>query len=283
MLPDEKQPYQPYQGSFQLTQLVPPVADASSTSDYILHPSVMAGNQTDELAVAIAMNQKTRLDEHLQIAVAIFADGQFRGYSLATKTDEISDDPVLYADANHHLHLAWEMGAGGRNIYYASTTPTVISALDRLNSGDLINAILEGSMEGLVGMALLPVVGFGWMLPGLLIMGIYKLFRDQETLSDPLSWVLLVISILVYQLVKLATLPTIATYTPFSAWLDLPEWLSTPLRLAVPLIIFVVAVYVANRVRQRHSQSSALFYVMITLTDAALTLAIYGVTFLGVY
>jgi len=283
MLPDEKQPYQPYQGSFQLTQLVPPVADASSTSDYILHPSVMAGNQTDELAVAIAMNQKTRLDEHLQIAVAIFADGQFRGYTLATKTDEISDDPVLYADANHHLHLAWQMGAGGRNIYYASTTPTVISALDRLNSGDLINAILEGSMEGLVGMALLPVVGFGWMLPGLLIMGIYKLFRDQETLSDPLSWVLLVISILVYQLVKLATLPTIATYTPFSAWLDLPEWLSTPLRVAVPLIIFVVAVYVANRVRQRHSQSSALFYVMITLTDAALTLAIYGVTFLGVY
>ena len=114
-------------------------------------------------------------------------------------------------------------------------------------------------------------------------MGIYKLFRDQETLSDPLSWVLLVISILVYQLVKLATLPTIATYTPFSAWLDLPEWLSTPLRVAIPVIIFAVAVYVANRVRQRHSQSSALFYVMITLTDAALTLAIYGVTFLGVY
>ena len=161
MLPDEDQPYLPYQGSFQLTQLVPPVTDPSATSEYILHPSVMAGTQTDELAVAIAMSQKMRLDEHLQIAVAIFSDGQFQGYSLATKTDEISDNPVLYADANHHLHLAWQMGAGGRNIYYAATTPTVISALDRLNSGDLINAILEGSMEGLVGMALLPVVGFG--------------------------------------------------------------------------------------------------------------------------
>jgi hypothetical protein len=138
-------------------------------------------------------------------------------------------------------------------------------------------------MEGLVGMALLPVVGFGWILPGLLIMGIYKLIRDQETIKDPLSWVLLVISVTVYQLVKLGTLPTITTYTPFSAWLDIPEWLSTPLRWAVPVIILLIAGYVANQVRKRHSQSSALFYVVLTLTDAALTLAIYGVTFLGVY
>jgi hypothetical protein len=202
---------------------------------------------------------------------------------MASKTDEISDDPVLYVDEPLNLHLAWRVGAGGRKIYYATTTATAIAALDRLSSGDFINAILAGSMEGLVGMALLPVVGFGWMLPGLLIMGIYKLIRDQETIKDPLSWVLLVISVTVYQLVKLGTLPTITTYTPFSAWLDIPEWLSTPLRWAVPVIILLVAVYVANQVRKRHSQSSALFYVVLTLTDAALTLAIYGVTFLGVY
>lgn len=283
MLPDEDQPYQPYQGSFQLTQLVPPVTDPSATSEFILHPNVMAGSQSDELAVAIAMSQNMRLDEHLQIAVAIFAEGQFRGYSLATKTDEISDDPVLYVDEPHNLHLAWRLGAGGRKIYYANTNPITISALDRLNSGDLINAILEGSVEGLVGMALLPVVGFGWILPGLLIMGIYKLVRDQESIGDWTSRILLVISIMVYQIVKLATLPTISTYTPFSAWLDVPDGLSNALRYAVPVIIFLIAVYVANLVRKRHSQSSALFYVICTLTDAALTLAIYGVTFLGVY
>jgi hypothetical protein len=49
------------------------------------------------------------------------------------------------------------------------------------------------------------------------------------------------------------------------------------------VIIFLVALYVANQVRKRHSQSSALFYLILTLTDAALTLALYGVTFLGVY
>jgi hypothetical protein len=283
MLPDEDQPYHAYQGNFRLTQLVPPVTDPSASSEYILHPSVMAGSQNDELAVAIALNQKMRLDEHLQIAVAIFADGQFNGYTLATKTDGISDEPVLYIDASQHLHLAWRLGAGGRKIYYATTNPGAIAALDRLSSGDLINAILEGSVEGLVGMALLPVVGFGWMLPGLLIIGIYKLVRDQETMQEWKSWIPLSISILLYQVVKLATLPTIAIYTPFSAWVDLPGWLGAPLRVAAPLIIFALAVYVADLVRKRQSQSSALFYVIFTLTDATLTLAIYGVTFLGVY
>lgn len=46
-------------------------------------------------------------------------------------------------------------------------------------------------------------------------------------------------------------------------------------------LILLLAVLVAERVRRRHSQSPLLFYLSLTLTDMLLTLAIYGVIFLG--
>lgn len=283
MLPVEEQPYVAYQGSFSLTQLVPPVEEAWASSDYILNPSVMQGEQSDELAVAIALNQQLRLDAHLQIAVALFKDGQFRGYTLGTKTEGISDDPVLFNDASNQLHLAWREGAAGRKVFYASTQPETIAALDRLNAGDITNAVLQGGVESLVSVALLPVIGFGWLLPGMLVVGVWKLFRDEDNLTAWVNWLPLCIALLLFNLVKFTTLPTLTTYVPFSAWLDIPGWLGGPLRIAVPVLIFGLAALVGNRVRKRYSQSAALFYVVFALVDALLSLAIYGVNFLGVY
>jgi len=51
----------------------------------------------------------------------------------------------------------------------------------------------------------------------------------------------------------------------------------------VPILIFVIAVAVAVWVQKRVRPSTLLFYIAFTLTDALLTLAIYGVNFLGVF
>ena len=40
---------------------------------------------------------------------------------------------------------------------------------------------------------------------------------------------------------------------------------------------------VAHKVSVKYSDSAVLFYVVLALTDALLTLAIYGVNFLGVF
>jgi hypothetical protein len=281
--PEQEQPYAPYQGVFSIAQLVPPVREAWASSDYILRPSVMQGNPAGELAVAVALNQQMRLDQHLQVAVAVFKEGQFEGYTLGTKTEGISDNPVLFVDSANQLHLAWREGAAGNGIFYATTQPQAIAALDRLNIGDLVNAIFQGGLESIVSVALLPVIGFGWLLPGMLIVGIVKLLRDQDNLTDWRFWVPLGIAIMAFYAAKLATLPTITTYVPFSAWLDLPSRFDMYLRLAVPALIFVISALVAQRVCQRHSQSAVLFYIAFTLVDALLTLAVYGVNFLGVY
>jgi len=281
--PAEEQSYVAYQGRLNLTQLAPPVTQAWASTDFILSPAVMQGSQSGELAVALAINQEMRLDQHLQIAVAVFRDGQFIGYSMGTRTENISDDPVLFVDADMHLHLAWREGAAGNRIYYGTTQPEAVVALERLNAGDVIQAIFQGGMEGLVGITFLPIIGFGWLLPGMILVGIVKIFRDQDVLTEWKYWIPLVIAILIYYAVKLATLPTISTYVPFSAWLDIPERFGAPLQIIVPALIIATAIFVSDWVRRRKSDSAVVFYLVFVLVDATITLAIYGVNFLGSY
>jgi len=54
-------------------------------------------------------------------------------------------------------------------------------------------------------------------------------------------------------------------------------------RIGVPISIFLISFFVAQKVSVKYSDSAVLSYVVLALTDALLTLAIYGVNFLGVF
>lgn len=274
--------FNPYQSSLGLTQLASVAQVPSQSSDYILHPNTIE-RQEPEMVVALAVNQQLRLDVQLQIATLVLKDGQIQGYSMAGKTDRISDDAVIAADSQGNLHLVWREGAGGNKVFYATTEPQARAELDRINTGDMIGAALQGGMESFVSIALLPVIGFGWLLPGLLVVGIYKLFRDYENMHDLVSWIPLIIAILMYEGLKWVTLPTMTSYVPFSAWLEIPGAWDAPLRFGMPILIFLIALFVAYRMQKRYSASTLVFYMALGLTDAILSLAIYGVNFLGVF
>jgi hypothetical protein len=282
ILPLEEQPSVPYRGGLALTQLIEPPQEAWQTTDYVLRPSAMMGGNPD-LAVALAANQQFRLDDYLQIAVPVFQEGEYIGYTFASKTEQISDEPVIYVDGEGDLYTAWREGAGRRNVYYATTNPVTMETLDRVGAGDFAAALLRGSMEGLVSVAFMPFVGFGWLLPGFLVIGLWKLSKQSENVTEPSSWPVLIIALILYYIIKFITLPTMVSYVPFSAWIHIPDWFATVLRVAVPLLILSVAIFVANKVRIRYSDSTLVFYVALAGTDAVLSLAIYGVNFLGVY
>jgi len=126
-------------------------------------------------------------------------------------------------------------------------------------------------------------LGFGWLLPGLIVIGIWKLFKDEESVTQPSSWPVLIIAVIIYYSIKIVTLPTITTYVPFSAWIYIPADWELALRIGVPLTIFGISLFVAQKVSVKYSDSAVLFYVVLALTDALFTLAIYGVNFLGVF
>jgi hypothetical protein len=280
--PEEDQIYSPYQGSLPLTQLADPPQTAIGTSDFIMRPDAVK-EVGSEMVAALVARQNLRMNNQLQIATIVLDQGEYQGYAFASKTQQISDNPVIALDSLGSIFLVWRDGIARQNVYYATTNSDAILSIDRLNSTDIVNALLEGGTESLIGIAFMPFIGLGWMLPGLLIMGIWKMFKDQETVDEPQSWIPLIISVIIYYATKTATLPTMMTYVPFSAWIYIPVNWEMVLRIGVPIVIFVIAIFVAHYVRVRYSDSTVVYYISLVLTDALLTLAIYGVNFLGVF
>lgn len=280
IMPVEDQPYEPYTGNYGLTTLAPPPPIVSMGSNYTIQPSVVAG-RGDEVALSVATQQQIRLNEFVQMAVAIFKDGQFEGYEIAAKTEGFSQEGLLASDASGYLHLSWREGAGGRRLYYATTNPSLKASLDSLTSEDWLTAVFSGFFEGATGIAFFPLAML-WLLPGGLILGIRQLRVEDETVTSFSAYALLTVSLLLYQATKALVLPTVLSYVPFSAWIEVPVSWEWPLRIGYPLLTFIIGLAAAEWLRRRRPSTSTLLYFFTAAAiDAVLTLGVYGVAFLG--
>ena len=280
IMPVEEQPYEPYNGQYALTSLAPPPPVVSMGSNYTIKPSVVAG-RGDEVALSVATQQQIRLNNFVQMAVAIFKDGRFEGYEMAAKTEGFSQEGLLAADAGGHLHLIWREGAGGRRLYYATTNPTLKASLDSLTGEDWVMAAFAGFFEGATGIAFFPLAML-WLLPGGLILGIRQLRTDNETVSSFSDYALLAVAFVLYQATKALVLPTVLSYIPFSAWIEVPISWEWPLRIGYPLLSFMIGLGSAEWLRwRRPSTSTLLYFFTVAMIDAVLTLGVYGVAFLG--
>ncbi|MEJ2706957.1 MAG: hypothetical protein P8074_05015 [Anaerolineales bacterium] len=303
----EEHPYQVFQGALPLGQLVQPpesvitaaeaygetfvheseqhldwVDIAGGASDFLFNPAAMEGDG-EQMAMAVAVEQPYRLDSHLQIVTTVFSEGRYLGYNLASRTESISDHPALAIDTNGSLHLAWREGAGGRQVYYASTAPGAVASLDQVGLYDLVNTALRGGMESLVSVAMLPVISFWWIVPGLLLVVAWRVFTDTDNVERLVSWVPIALGYLIYQGIKFIFFPAIGSYVPFSAWMFVPAGAASVLRWAVPAGVILVSLLVAELVRRRYSRSSLAVYLALTVSDAILTLVFYGVNLLGAF
>lgn len=279
--PAESPAYQPADLWPGITLLAPPASPARS-SDFILEPAVAAGPD-GVLALALTARQAYRLDAYVQVAAAFLQDGALRGYAWVSRSEQLVQEPHVLLDPQGYLHLLWREGAFGQRVFYATNEPQIRTALDTLTAADWIDALLEGSLESLTGILFLPIVGFGWLLPGLVVVGVWKLIRDDENIADWPSLIVLLLALGVYQAVKWISMPPMAAYVPFSAWLDIPAVWQMPLRVVVPLAALGLGAVAAWRTARRRNRSAVLFYLVTGLVDALITLAVYGVIFLGVY
>ena len=303
-VPAERQPYTQVESSFALTELSSPISIYEAADQYgrsveyyhelagdwvdvvgavspmILSPRAMHG-QGDELAVTMSISQEKRQAFQQQIAAGIFSHGEFQGYTISGSTPNFSDDPVLMVDQDGDLHVAWREGPKGKQVYYATTTAESKATLDRVTSRDVFNFVMVAGMEGFTSMMLFPVMGLSWILPGLILMGLWSFRGGRDSLREPSTWFPFLVAIALFIMTKLIFLPTILTYTPFSAWASVPGKLALPMRIAVPVIIFAISLLAAYALRQRFAYSPIIVYLTIVLIDSLLTLSIYGVNFMG--
>ena len=275
----EETPYAPFESAYQISQLAPP-ADIRGSSGLVRQLSPAAAKE-DELAIAVVVDQESRLDVITQVGLVLFKDGEYAGYQMAGKTDAFSQEPVLAVDRDGHLYIVWREGGRGSVAYFALTDEEGRSALSRMTGGDIASTAMSGGMEVIAGMLFFPLACV-WIFPGLLLIGILHLWRGESELNRPLTIVVIVLSVIIAEIVKLAFLPTISSYVPFSAWLDIPSRWDDTLRLLVPVITLAIGLLVAIFVYRRN-KSGLLFAFVLIGVDALLTLAVYGVNFLGVF
>jgi len=280
-VPFEDQEYEDYQGAYNLTMLadlaVPPYG-----SDYIESLAPVSGHPST-LAVATGMKQDYRLDSNLQIAIMLFEGGEFLGYQVATKTDSISQEPVIAADDSGSLYIAWREAASGQRLYFATTAPVGREVLDKTEGYEVFQALVNGGMESFAGIGFFPFAFF-WMVPGLVIMGIVEVFGSETDINKRMPLVAFIVALLLYQVMKIIIVPTIFSYVPFSAWIEVHTSLHMLLRIGVPLATLGIGLLLSWWISWRQDNRAVLIFFFVTAgVDALLTLMIYGVNFLGAF
>jgi hypothetical protein len=281
LVPFEDQEYREYQGAYNLTELAD-LAVAPYGSDYVENLDPISGHPST-LAVVTAMKQDYRLDSFLQIAIMIFEQGELIGYQVATKTDSISQEPVITFDASDNLYIAWREGPAGNRVYLATTAPVGRERLDRIDGYEVFRSLISGGVESFAGFGFFPFAFF-WLVPGLLILGLVEVFGKETEFNRPLPLAALIVSLVIYEIMKIIIVPTIFTYTPFSAWIGIPASMEMVLRVGVPLATLGIGLLIAWWISWRQDNRAALiFFFAAAGIDALLTLMIYGVNFLGAF
>ncbi len=117
---------------------------------------------------------------------------------IVTASEHPSLNPSLTVDAQGDLHLTWleTGGFGAYRVAYASTTPEVKTAYDRLTLWDVIDLALGLAMQFFIVVGLTPVLVVCWSLLPLGWLLIYLLSTGREHLTVRGTWVAFGISVL---------------------------------------------------------------------------------------
>ena len=279
--------YEAYSGSTDLSQVVSPARVGRGTS-YVHEVSAGQGFAGEGL-IALAYSQQSRLDELVQVAVVLFDEGELVGFVPAVKSGSFSSNPRLAIDSSGGLHLAWQETFNGELIYFATTNTAGKAQIDPLSGDEITSTAVDASFDVLVSILLFPIFGLGWVLAGFLTLVVVGFVINRLPFArgrqEPhfWSWFILGTALLTFHFTKVITLPTVTTYTPFSAWLQIPEGIELALRVGVPLLIFAIAVLVTRFVRRESSYSAHASYLVIAIVDGLLTMGVYGVVFLGIF
>jgi hypothetical protein len=129
-------------------------------------------------------------------------------------------------------------------------------------------------------------LALAWVVAPLVVLGITSVIRRrEESFTSPGVIISLTLAIVAYWVSKLALMPTIQDYVPFSAWVPfMPSALGLPLQVGVPVLISGLALAVAWRYTYGHERPSPFFFLLIFVAvDGILTMAVYGVTFYSAF
>jgi hypothetical protein len=241
-----------------------------------------------ELAIAFHTKlEYLRRKEQGQVSTVFFRDGAPAGYQQISFTSASSGFPAIVSDEGGQLYITWlESGAeSGYDVYFSSTAPDIRKALSGLTWDD-VGRLSAETLFGLLGGVVLVPLALAWIIAPMVVLGVTSVIRrKEESFTSPGVLISLALAIATYWVSKLLLMSTIRDYVPFSAWLPfIPPALNLPLQVGVPLLIAGLALAIAWRLTYGQDRPSPFFFLLVyAVVDAALTMAVYGVTFYGAF
>jgi len=152
----------------------------------------------------------------VQIVFCVMKDGQWKGLQLAGITRSASMRPIAVADDQGAIHLAW-LDAGGfgvYEVYYASTSPSVRAALNRITPQDVLLSLMSKTWNAAAALSFFPVLVIWLFLPALWLF-VFSVMRPDCDLRTRSGQIGLAIAMLLYLASKLLLVPSFLQYAPF--------------------------------------------------------------------
>ncbi len=236
-----------------------------------------APGQRAEAALSLAFQTSTQTRQYVQIGVVYLAGDGVKGYQIAGRSGMVAMRPVLAADDEGQLHLAW-LEPGGFNrylVHYASTRPAVRVALGKVSRQDVASAALSAGWGLVQGVSMLPIA-LPALFPAFVWVVLYYLFKADGQLTDRGPRIALAVAIVLYLLSKLFLLPpSLLVAAPFAE--QAPPVVADAIVIILPVAILAAGLG-ALRLYRRRAESPSLLagYLVFAATDALLTCILYA-------
>jgi len=224
-----------------------------------------------------------------QVDLIYFDNGSPVAYQPLTFTSAVSTFPNVVIDQSGYVSLAWleKQSSNIFAVYFASTDPKFVGRFKTVSFGERLNVVYAVLFGMLIGALLAPIAAAVWMFAPLAVLGLFSFIRRilPGRIIGYLSIAELAAAVGTVWFVKLAVLPLMTTYVPFSAWIpNIPSLVGDILRVVVPLLTLIVSTFVAWHFTYRRENNSSLYFILIYVaTDALITTSIYAVLIYGTY
>lgn len=222
-----------------------------------------------------------------QVNIAYVSQGQPTSYQPLSFTTELSTSPNLLNNAEENLYATWleKIEEDWYAVYFAGTSAALDETMSHSTGREVGRILAQITFGILVGILMAPIAAGVLVVAPLGVLFLFSPLRKigTERVQNVFSIMSIIIGIAVFWAGKLAMLPDMLGYVPFSAWIpEISVGLSQILRFGYPIFSTSLAIFVAWFYTYRQSNKSTLYFTLIYVgVDSLLTTAIYAVLIYG--
>ncbi|MFP4343860.1 MAG: hypothetical protein ACLFU8_04105 [Anaerolineales bacterium] len=268
-------PLQPLEGPFPYRALANTEENVMRSTSVGRAPHALRG-QHAEAVVAVSALYRTRSREEFQPTLIYLRDGEVLGYEPAVWTSQLSLNPVVRADEDQNLYLAWVDAVGGSYrypLYLATTNPSLQATWDQLVEQDLL-VILGDWLNRIAGGVFIGTFLTIWLMVPLPWL-IFSLATGSAYGNR--ARVAFLVGLLIYWSSKYYLGSVVLTYIPGLYWLS-PGWAGALVH-GLPLAILFVALVLVRLLFIRRDREFDLVRVFgtVVIIDWVLSNLVYAI------